>query len=124
MAKGAKTGGRKAGTPNKVTANLREAAQEFSGEALAMLVSVMRDPETPPNTKLAASTAILDRGYGRPRQEVEQKIQVVNPFPSDEELDKIYLSGMAEAARKEALMREQREKLGIDFSDLLVGKLN
>jgi len=65
MARGKKTGGRKAGTPNKATGSLRDSAQEFTGEALDTIVEVMRNPETPATTKLSAATAILDRGHGK-----------------------------------------------------------
>lgn len=67
MAQGVKTGGRKAGTPNKATADLREAAQAYTTEALEKLAKVMR---TSPNDTavISACTALLDRGHGKPTQ--------------------------------------------------------
>jgi phage gp46-like protein len=66
MASGRKTGGRKRGTPNKATASLREAAQQYTNEALAALVDVMRNDTGA--AKVAAAREILDRGYGKPSQ--------------------------------------------------------
>ncbi len=64
--KGLKTGGRKAGTPNKATASLKKAAQDYTDKALATIVQVMED-ESAPNTRLAAAIALLDRGHGKPQ---------------------------------------------------------
>ncbi len=61
-----KTGGRKAGTPNKATAAIKEAAQEYTGMALGVLVEVAENSESPPAARVAASNAILDRGHGKP----------------------------------------------------------
>ena len=119
--KGKKTGGRKAGTPNKATASLRESAQEFTSEALNTVVAIMRDPETPATTKLSAATAILDRGHGKPRLEIEQRIIPVDPFPDVELLDEIRRKGMEKAMQLELERRKIREKLGINTIGLLVG---
>ncbi len=61
-----KTGGRRIGSLNKVTAAVKEAAQEFTGMALGVLVEVAENPESPPAARVAASNAILDRGHGKP----------------------------------------------------------
>ena len=119
--KGKKTGGRKAGTPNKATASLRESAQEFTGEALDTVVAIMRDPETPATTKLSAATAILDRGYGKPRLEIEQRIIPVDPFPDAAVLDEIRRKGMDKAMQLELERRKIREELGINTAGLLAG---
>jgi hypothetical protein len=63
----AKTGGRKAGTPNKKTAALKQAVAEavgalpdaFEGDSYAFLATVYRDKTQPLNMRLdAAKTAI------------------------------------------------------------------
>ena len=61
-----KTGGRQRGTPNRATAAIKEAAQEYTGMALGVLVEVAENPESPPAARVAASNAILDRGHGKP----------------------------------------------------------
>jgi hypothetical protein len=51
--------------------DLREAAQRHTDEALAILVEIANDPNAPPAARVAASTAILDRSHGKPRQMIE-----------------------------------------------------
>ena len=74
MAKGTKTGGRVAGTPNKTTASIREAAQQYTDEALKTLVDVMGDETAPPAARVAAANSLLDRGHGKPRQSIDADI--------------------------------------------------
>ena len=69
MAKGRKTGGRIAGTPNRATAEVRVQAQHYTVEALEGLAQIARTSESDA-AKVAAWKAILDRGHGRPAQEV------------------------------------------------------
>ena len=66
MAKGMKTGGRKAGTPNKITASIKETAGAYSSEAVQTLVDLMRNENTPPPVRLAAANSLLDRAHGKP----------------------------------------------------------
>ena len=66
-----KTGGRQAGTPNKATASIREAAQQYTDEALKTLVDVMGDETAPHAARVAAANSLLDRGHGKPRQELD-----------------------------------------------------
>jgi hypothetical protein len=83
--------GRKPGSLNKATADIREAAQEYTGEALQVLAEVMRSTEHPAAARVSAASAILDRGHGRPKQSVDvdanvraaiQKIELVGVRPS------------------------------------------
>ena len=69
MAKGRKTGGRAKGTPNRVTAEIRTAAQAHGADAIAKLVELMNEGDTP-QVQLAAAKELLDRGYGRSAQSV------------------------------------------------------
>jgi len=41
--------------------------------ALSVIDRVMRDPQTEPDLRLRAASAMLDRVFGRPRQAVEAK---------------------------------------------------
>lgn len=61
--------GRPAGSPNKLTRPLKEAAAMESEACLQTLI-YLRDHGESEQVRLAASTAILDRGHGRPRQEL------------------------------------------------------
>ena len=68
MAQGRKTGGRQAGTPNRATADVRDAAQRFTQDALETLADIMADVAQPAAARVSAATALLDRGHGKPRQ--------------------------------------------------------
>lgn len=62
--------GRKKGQVNKITADIREAAQTFTNDALNVLAQIMREGESEA-ARVAAANSILDRGYGKPRQAVD-----------------------------------------------------
>ena len=63
--KRAKTGGRKAGTPNKVTAEVRTLAQQHGADAIGTLAEIMADTTRNENARIAAARELLDRGYGK-----------------------------------------------------------
>jgi hypothetical protein len=62
--------GRKPGVPNRIKRELQFAAQDYTDEALLALVRVMRKKTAPPSAVIAAATAILDRGHGKPAQAI------------------------------------------------------
>lgn len=70
MAAGRKTGGRRAGTPNRATASIREVARKYTGAALTTLDGIMRDPKEQAVARIRAAEILLDRGYGKPAQAV------------------------------------------------------
>ena len=61
--------GRPVGAVNKVTSelkfNLSELARQHTNDALDTLVDVMKSGQSD-SARIAAATAILDRGYGKP----------------------------------------------------------
>ena len=61
MAKGQKTGGRRKGTVNKSTAELRGAAQQYTMQALEVLAHVAQHGESE-SARVSAACALLDRG--------------------------------------------------------------
>jgi len=75
MARGYKTGGRMAGTPNKATSEIKALARNYGPAALDRLAamaglvegSAPADSET---ARVQALTQILDRAYGRPAQTI------------------------------------------------------
>lgn len=69
MAFGRKTGGRKKGTPNKATADVKAAAQKYTSDAIETLAQIMHSSESDP-ARVAAADKLLDRGYGKPAQSV------------------------------------------------------
>lgn len=68
--------GRPKGSPNKATASIRDAAQAYTEDALRTLVEVMNDKEQPGPARVGAANAILDRGYGKPKQEVDAQLDM------------------------------------------------
>jgi len=68
-----KTGGRVAGTPNKIGADLRQAAQQYTEAALKALVKSLDDPDQ----RVAAAKIILAYGHGAPRAAVDVSIKPV-----------------------------------------------
>jgi hypothetical protein len=62
--------GRKRGVPNKVTIELADAAREFTLQALETLRHVCEKGQSEA-ARVAAACALLDRGYGRPKQALE-----------------------------------------------------
>jgi hypothetical protein len=67
MAKGRKTGGRVAGTPNKVTVELREAARAYTEAALEELARLATHAKSEA-ARVAACRELLDRGHGKAPQ--------------------------------------------------------
>lgn len=65
---GERRGGRQPGTPNKVTATLKEYAAPFTAEAIDGLVALARSGDTPAAARVAAWREVLDRGAGKPHQ--------------------------------------------------------
>ena len=62
--------GRPLGSPNKLTRPLRELAALHSEDCIAVLVQLRDHAEAEP-VRLAAANSLLDRGHGRPRQEID-----------------------------------------------------
>lgn len=59
-------GGRK-----KIPADIQEAFRAYTHEAITVAVAIMRNPRAKNSDRLAAVNSILDRGWGKPRQQIE-----------------------------------------------------
>ena len=62
--------GRPKGVPNKATADVKAAAKKYTTDALETLASIMAKSESDA-ARVAAANALLDRGYGKPKQSVD-----------------------------------------------------
>lgn len=62
--------GRPVGVPNKLTRPLKELAALHSEGCIAVLVE-LRDHAEAEQVRLAAANSLLDRGHGKPRQEMD-----------------------------------------------------
>jgi len=80
MAKGQKTGGRRKGTPNKATAEIKAAFQQHGDELVKALLALTKSDDE--RVRLGAIQAALDRGYGRPAQAVQLAARVARPDKS------------------------------------------
>ena len=67
MAQGHKTGGRKAGTPNKATAELKTIARQYTDAAVKELARLALEAASE-QARVSAIKELLDRGYGRATQ--------------------------------------------------------
>ena len=64
---GERRGGRKKGTPNRISTEIREAARRYGREALQLHVKLMRASKNE-DVRQRSANVILDRAYGRPSQ--------------------------------------------------------
>lgn len=88
-----KSGGRQKGTPNKITADIRELAQQFGEEAIKSLVEIVRDGEAPHAARVAAIKEVLDRGYGKAKQGVELTGAEGGPLETITRIELVALDG-------------------------------
>lgn len=65
--------GRPKGSPNKATVDLQDAAREYTEEALETLRAICASGQSE-SARVAAATALLDRGYGKPRQQLSAEL--------------------------------------------------
>ncbi len=61
--------GRKAGTPNKATAEIKEAARAEGPGVIKLFTALYKNPRKPDAVRMAAGRELLDRGYGKPCQQ-------------------------------------------------------
>lgn len=69
MAKGQKTGGRQAGTPNKATQELKDLARAHTAAAIKELARLAKSAISE-QARVAAINSLLDRGHGKPAQSI------------------------------------------------------
>ena len=69
----------------KILAEVRDLARSHTEESVKALVRVMRNKKAPPAATVAASTAILDRGWGKPTQYVEAGQNPLDGLTVDEQ---------------------------------------
>ncbi len=82
----------------KAVKDVEEAAREHTPLAMQTLAAVCGDPKAPPAARVAASTALLDRGWGKP---VARHVHAAVADPaqlSDAELVAIIAEGRAALA--------------------------
>ena len=80
-----KSGGRKMGTLNKSTQDIKALASDYGPKAIAELARLATDA-TNEQTRVSACKELLDRGYGKAVQSVAATIERVDKPVSDMEL--------------------------------------
>ena len=55
----------------KTIADVKELAKELTPKAMMALENVLDNEKAPPAAKVSAAIAILDRGWGKPRESVD-----------------------------------------------------
>ncbi len=63
-----RTGGRKAGTPNHATAEVKSIARQHGAEMISVLVSIATNAKKADASRVMAAKELLDRGYGKSMQ--------------------------------------------------------
>lgn len=81
--------------------DIKELAREKSAKALEIMASLMENDKVAASTRLAAATAIIDRGYGKPQQVIEATLSAYDRM-TDEELFAL-LTGGGEIIEGEAI---------------------
>jgi hypothetical protein len=80
--------GRKKGTPNRATKEIRELARQYGPDAIECLFGLMTSAKNE-QTRLAAANSLLDRGFGRVSHEAateSEKTVVVEISQADAKL--------------------------------------
>ena len=80
---------------------LREAARQFTAEALQTLAAICNQGQSEA-ARVSAACALLDRGYGRPTQQVENGSPGEFSRMTDEELDAQIAEGIEHVAAHQA----------------------
>ena len=104
--------GNPSGRP-KVVGELRDLARVHTTDALETLVSICNDSEAPAASRVAAAALLLDRGYGRPAQSIDTKIEVVD-------MAKTHAEVLMELSRraKEAKALEAAKPIVVKYKDV------
>jgi hypothetical protein len=66
------------GNPGRAKAliQIQEAARAYTVTAVATLARICGDETAPHAAQVAAANALLDRGWGRPRQPIDAKVEM------------------------------------------------
>ena len=70
----------------KTPTDIRSLARSHTDSALKVLAGIMNEETAPAASRVAAASALLDRGWGKPKQETEitHKRIVASQLPDDE----------------------------------------
>lgn len=106
--------GRKKGTPNKATIDLKGKAGEYTEEAIQTFVDVMRDKDAPAAVRVQAADKLLDRSHGRPAIFVDAQVSGKMDKELMERLKTDFVDRMAMARERQRKVLVERGLLGED----------
>ena len=86
----------------RIVADVKAAARELTLDAMDTLKLVMKDPKAPPAARVGAATAILDRGWGRPQQQIDGNVNVIDGMAIEEQEALIAILRAIQAERQAA----------------------
>lgn len=101
---GERRGGRQKGTPNKSTNEIKELAQRHCPEVLAEFARIFKDKKADLDSRIKVGVELLNRGYGRPAQQLQHAGHDGGP------LDLSLMSDEALAAALARLNHQEEEK--------------
>ena len=81
--------------------DIRSLARVHTASAVRTLVAIMRQPKAPAAARVSAACALLDRGWGKPKETVEQQHSV-----SDTVLELLRAIGQGKFRGQEAELLE------------------
>lgn len=106
--------GNPSGRP-KVVGELRDLAREHTEDAVKTLVKICNDEDAPSAARTAAAVALLDRGHGRPSQNIEAKIDVYDAGRAHAQA----LMELANRAKEaKALEAKKAEAIAVEYMDV------
>jgi hypothetical protein len=112
---GARAGaGRPQGAVNAEKKALKELAQVHSESAVKTLADIMLDTKQPGAVRVSAASVLLDRGHGRPIQNLELEIDSRGFTPAEKEelaLEYAVAEKNGVWARQKAEMKERKKSL-------------
>jgi hypothetical protein len=114
-----KGGGRKLGSLNRTTVEIRGMAQAYGPEALRKAVWIMRSPKTSAQAKMMAINTVLDRAYGKPP--ISQDINLTGDLHIESLSDR-QLAALV--ARLDGAGSEDADDIRQAFPDFPPGRLN
>jgi len=75
--------GNPSGRP-RIIGEIRDLAREHTATAMETLITVMTSAEAPPAARVAAAAHMLDRGYGKPTQNINAAVRNAQKMTDDE----------------------------------------
>lgn len=92
----------------KIRKDLRDLARTHTTQAVQTLADMTANPKTPAMARVAAAQALLDRGYGKPTEYVQEGINPLEDMTDDDLA--VLEQTLADSTAKAARVRSSRAK--------------